>query len=105
LPQRLRPVDPDGPREPYFFATLCLCCNDAAGCRCSASCRARAEFDLVCEQDDGYAPLPLTRPMFHAIQHTDPRCPAVQFSADDAAALKEPGPIVEQIKNEAAEPA
>jgi len=34
-------VDPGGPREPYFFATLCLCCNDAADCRCSASGHAR----------------------------------------------------------------
>ena len=33
-------VDPGGPREPRFFATLCLCCNDAAVSRCSASCRS-----------------------------------------------------------------
>jgi hypothetical protein len=33
-------VDPGGPREPRFFATLCLCCNDAADRRCSASCRS-----------------------------------------------------------------
>jgi hypothetical protein len=40
--------------------------------------------------------------MFHAIQHTDLRCPAEQLSAEDQAALKELGPIIEQIKNEAA---
>jgi len=56
----------------------------------------------VCEQDHGCAPLPLTRQMFHAVQHTDARCPPEQLSAEDAAALKELGPIIEQIKNEAA---
>jgi hypothetical protein len=40
--------------------------------------------------------------MFHAVQHTDPRCPPEQLSAEDAAALKELGPILEQLKNEAA---
>jgi hypothetical protein len=75
-----------------FLGLNCFECHKAA----------RAEFDLVCEQDHGCAPLPLTRPMFHAIQHTDPRCTPEQLSADDAAALKELGPIIEQIKNEAA---
>ena len=64
---------------------------------------ARAEFDLVCEQDHGCVPLPLTRAMFHAVQHTDPRCqPPEQISAEDAAALNELGPAIEQLKNEAA---
>ena len=63
---------------------------------------ARAEFDLVCEQDHGCAPLPVTRAMFHALQRTDPRCPPEQLSAEDTAALKELGPVIEQIKNEAA---
>jgi hypothetical protein len=40
--------------------------------------------------------------MFHAVQRTDPRCPPDQLSAEDAAALKELGPILEQLKNEAA---
>ena len=44
-----------------FLGLNCFECHKAA----------RAEFDLVCEQDHGCAPLPLTRPMFHAIQHTD----------------------------------
>jgi hypothetical protein len=39
---------------------------------------------------------------FHAIQHTDLRCPPEKPSAEDAAALKDLGPIIEQIKNEAA---
>ena len=75
-----------------FLGLNCFECHQAA----------RAEFDLVCEQDHGCAPLPVTRPMFHAVQHTDPRCPPEQLSAEDAAALKELGPIIEQIKNEAA---
>jgi hypothetical protein len=35
-------------------------------------------------------------------QHTDARCPPEQLSAEDAAALKELGPIIEQLKNETA---
>ena len=75
-----------------FLGLNCFECHKAA----------RAEFDLVCEQDHGCAPLPLTRAMFHAVQHTDPRCPPEQLSAEDTAALKELGPVIEQLKNEAA---
>jgi hypothetical protein len=75
-----------------FLGLNCFECHKAA----------RAEFDLVCELDHGCAPLPVTRPMFHAIQRTDPRCPPEQLSAEDAAALKELGPVIEQIKNETA---
>jgi hypothetical protein len=76
-----------------FLGLNCFECHKAA----------RAEFDFVCEQDHGCAPLPVTRPMFHAIQHTDPRCqPPEQVSAEDAAALKELGPVIEQLKNVAA---
>jgi hypothetical protein len=76
-----------------FLGLNCFECHKAA----------RAEFDLVCEEDHGCVPLPLTRPMFHAIQHTDPRCPPPEpVSAEDAAALKELGPAIEQLKNEAA---
>jgi hypothetical protein len=75
-----------------FLGLNCFECHKAA----------RPEFDLVCEQDHGCAPLPLTRAMFHAVQHTDLRCPPEQLSTEDAAALKELGPILDQIKNEAA---
>jgi hypothetical protein len=76
-----------------FLGLSCFDCHKAA----------RAEFDLVCEEDHGCVPLPLTRPMFHAIQHTDPRCqPPEQVSAEDAAALKDLGPVIEQLKSEAA---
>jgi hypothetical protein len=76
-----------------FLGLNCFECHKAA----------RAEFDLVCEQDHGCVPLPLTRAMFHAVQHTDPRCqPPEPVSAEDAAALKELGPAIEELKNEAA---
>jgi len=76
-----------------FLGLNCFECHKAA----------RAEFDLVCEQDHGCDPLPLTRAMFHAVQHTDLRCqPPEPLSAEDAAALKELGPAIEQLKNEAA---
>lgn len=39
--------------------------------------------------------------MFHAVEHTDPRCSPEQLSAEDAASLKELGRL-EQITNEAA---
>ena len=83
-----------GAREVNNFLGLnCFECHKAA----------RAEFDLVCEEDHGCVPLPFTRAMFHAIQQTDPRCqPPEQVSAEDAAALKELGPAIEQLKNEAA---
>jgi hypothetical protein len=41
-----------------------------------------------------------TRELF--FNQIDLRCPPEQLSAEDAAALKEPGPVIEQIKNEAA---
>jgi hypothetical protein len=76
-----------------FLGLNCFECHKAA----------RAEFDLVCEKDHGCVPLPLTDATFHAVQHTDPRCqPPEPVSAEDAAALKELGPAIEQLKNEAA---
>jgi hypothetical protein len=75
-----------------FLGLNCFECHKAA----------RAEFDLVCEEDHGCVPLPLTRAMFHAVQHTDPRCDPEQLSAEDVAALKDLGPAIEQLKNEAA---
>ncbi len=78
--------------------------NNFLGLNC-AECHkaAQAEFDFVCEEDHGCVPLPLTRAMFHAVQHTDPRCqPPETLSAEDAAALKDLGPAIEQLKNEAA---
>jgi hypothetical protein len=49
---------------------------------------ARPEWDLVCEDSHGCAPIPLTRAMSGALQRTDPRCENGPLSAEDAAALE-----------------
>ena len=36
--------------------------------------KARPEFDLICEQDHGCDPIPVTREQIAAIQEGDPRC-------------------------------
>ena len=36
--------------------------------------QAEPEWDLVCEQDHGCDPIPLTRPMVEVLQKADPRC-------------------------------
>jgi len=59
---------------------------------------ARPEFDLVCELDHGCAPIPVTRPMFGALQKTDPRCePAEALNDDDKKSLAELGEIIKAI--------
>lgn len=51
---------------------------------------ARPQWDLICENDHGCAPIPLTTPMIRALQHTDPRCPgSAHVSAEDGKALQE----------------
>jgi hypothetical protein len=49
--------------------------------------KARPEFDLICEQDHGCDPIPLTPVMTRAIQKTDPRCPAVPLTDEEKEAL------------------
>jgi len=56
---------------------------------------ARPEWDLICEDTHGCAPIPLTRAMSGALQRTDPRCDNPPLSAEDAAALKQ---LSESIK-------
>ncbi|WP_033232390.1 hypothetical protein [Ponticaulis koreensis] len=53
-------------------------------------CHARAEpqWDMVCEQDHGCDPLPLTPAMLSAIQKTDPRCEATELTEEEAQALQ-----------------
>ena len=64
---------------------------------------ARPEFDLVCEQDHGCAPIPVTRAMFGALQRTDPRCKHEgAVSAEDQEALKQLDQIVKALKASAA---
>jgi hypothetical protein len=74
--------------------------NNRLGLNCFAChSQAKAEFDLVCEQDHGCAPIPVTRAMFGALQRTDPRCKGEKpVSAEDAQALKELGEIVKSLK-------
>jgi len=61
--------------------------------------RAKAEFDLICEQDHGCDPIPVTRAMSGALQRTDPRCKNQQpVSAEDAQALKELSEVFKALK-------
>jgi hypothetical protein len=64
--------------------------------------QAKAEFDLICEQDHGCEPIAVTRAMFGALQRTDPRCKNQQpVSAADAQALKDLGEVVKAITGHA----
>jgi len=51
--------------------------------------KARPEFDSICESDHGCDVIPLTRPMIHAIQNTDPRCKTHQLTDEDHKSLKQ----------------
>jgi hypothetical protein len=74
--------------------------NNRLGMNCFAChSQAKPEFDFVCEQDHGCAPIPITRAMFGALQRTDPRCKnADQVSPEDAQALKELDEVVKALK-------
>lgn len=49
--------------------------NNKFGLNCFAChVKARPEFDLICETSNGCDPIPLSKPMFKALQRTDPRC-------------------------------
>lgn len=74
--------------------------NNRLGSNCFAChSQAKPEFDLVCEQDHGCAPIPVTRAMFGALQRTDPRCKSQNpVSAEDAQALKELDELVKSLK-------
>jgi hypothetical protein len=61
--------------------------------------QAREEFDLICEQDHGCAPIPVTRPMFRALQKTDPRCKnQPTLTAEDKQALADLAEVVKTLK-------
>jgi hypothetical protein len=74
--------------------------NNRLGLNCFAChSQAKPEFDLVCEQDHGCAPIPVTRAMFGALQRTDPRCKGQKpVSPEDAQALKELDEVVKSLK-------
>jgi hypothetical protein len=63
--------------------------NNRFGLNCFAChVKARPEFDLICETSNGCDPIPLTRPMFGALQRTDPRCKGSdKVSKEDQEAL------------------
>ncbi len=72
--------------------------NNRFGGNCFAChVQAKPEFDFVCELDHGCAPIPVTRPMFGALQRTDPRCGKKEVSAEDAKSLAELGEIIKAI--------
>ena len=73
--------------------------NNRLGLNCfTCHVQARPEYDLVCEQDHGCAPIPVTRAMFGALQRTDPRCKnRGPVSAEDQEALRQLGEIVKAL--------
>ena len=73
--------------------------NNRLGLNCfTCHVQARPEYDLVCEQDHGCAPIPVTRAMFGALQRTDPRCNnRGPVSAEDQEALRQLGEIVKAL--------
>jgi hypothetical protein len=77
--------------------------NRFAGNCFSCHVKAHAEFDLVCDNNHGCDPIPITRAMSGALQRTDPRCKNPPVSPEDAAALGQLGAIVKALA--AAKPA
>lgn len=72
--------------------------NNRFGGNCFAChIQARPEFDLICEQGHGCAPIPVTRAMFGALQHTDPRCGQKEVSEEDKKALADLGEVIKAI--------
>ena len=73
--------------------------NNRFGLNCfSCHVKANPEFDFVCELDHGCDPIPVTRPMFGALQRTDPRCAnQKEVSAEDAESLRQIGEIVKAL--------
>jgi hypothetical protein len=73
--------------------------NNRFGLNCFACHQqAREEFDLICEQDHGCAPIPVTRPMFRALQKTDPRCKNQQpLTQEDKQALADLAEVVKTL--------
>jgi hypothetical protein len=60
--------------------------------------QAQQEFDLICEEDHGCAPIPVTRPMFRALQKTDPRCAGQQtLTREDEQALSDLAEVVKTM--------
>src|SRR5258708_10311248 len=72
--------------------------NNRFGGNCfTCHVKARPEFDLVCDNNHGCDPIPITRAMSGALQRTDPRCKNPPVSAEDVAALGQLGAIVKAL--------
>jgi hypothetical protein len=72
--------------------------NNRFGGNCfTCHVKARPEFDLVCDNNHGCDPIPITRAMSGALQRTDPRCKNPPVSAEDAAALGQLGAIIKAL--------
>jgi hypothetical protein len=73
--------------------------NNRFGLNCFAChAKARPEFDLICETEHGCDPIPVTKEMFLALQHTDPRCKgASQVTPEDAEQLQKLGDVVKAL--------
>ncbi|MBV8523878.1 MAG: hypothetical protein JOY71_17440 [Acetobacteraceae bacterium] len=74
--------------------------NNRFGLNCfTCHKEATKDFDFICEQEHGCAPIPITRAMFGALQRTDPRCKNQgPVLAEDEQALKELDEIVKALK-------
>ena len=51
--------------------------------------KANPGRDMICEQDHGCDPIPLTQTMIKAIQNTDPRCESIELPAEQVEALEQ----------------
>jgi hypothetical protein len=61
------------------FGGNCLTCH----------AQAKPEWDMICEQTHGCAPIPVTPVMAKAIQNTDPRCEKIDLPPEQAEALRQ----------------
>ncbi len=63
--------------------------NNRFGGNCFA-CHVKAapQWDLICDNNHGCDPIPLTRSVIATIQKTDPRCEPVELSDEDKANLE-----------------
>jgi hypothetical protein len=60
------------------FGGNCLTCH----------AQAQPQYDMICEQTHGCAPIPVTPIMARAIQNTDPRCAPMALPPEQMEALK-----------------
>ncbi len=73
--------------------------NNRFGGNCfTCHVKAKPEFDFVCEEGHGCDAVPFTRPMFGALQRTDPRCKNNRaVSEADAEALQQLSDLVKAL--------